>query len=815
MGEATDQRPFRERDPMKLHSITLDGFWGYREGVRVDIGGLPMLVAVGCNGSGKSALVVHAIKAGLYGKFPTRTVEESITVGANTGTVIIEFEVGGSRYRVARSHPRTGAATASVHRWENDDWTAMTEKGVREATAKVSELLGMNYETAVMTWIAPQGEYGAFAQADPAPRFKMLSGVFDLAKYGPMHRAAQDRLRKAKEAAAVAEGRVAELNDDLVGDDYRAQGQMSDDDLAAAAATAHAALDDASRALSSHQHNDPGVVVARGRTALAAVKDVRLERLRAAEQTLTDLRAARDAAPQKLASASQSAKHTYDLEAGFAAEQSEKARASLTQRIADAEAELEHIIQVTANFPGMQKKVATVQTAVTTAEGEVGRLITENANARDRVRDARAVLRSAREAVAEAQGALDALAHAGDCYACGQHISEQVADTLRASQETMLTEREMTVSAAATALTIAERAAEDMDTAERNARRTLDEHQQALHSARIELNAAERDLAGAERTRTALVQDQARLGELDQEHTLALQRLAEKRDQALAAAASEHEAHLADVVARGKEAAKAVTTLRRPSDDEERLESDLAAAVELASGDTQYAEETARLTAAREAARLAASTHDAEIGRRAEVARRQAEHEVRITEAKAQLAAAQGEVTVHTDLVAAYSPSGIPSMILETVIGDLNDAINVTLADLSGGELEVRLSTSRETSGGTSESKVTVYVDTPTGPRSYDALSGGQRFRVDLAIRTGLAAIVARGTGTPIETFILDEGWGSLDEAGIRSTLGVLGKLSEQTNVLTVSHIDSVKDAFPARIDVSTNEGTSAAVVVR
>lgn len=124
------------------------------------------------------------------------------------------------------------------------------------------------------------------------------------------------------------------------------------------------------------------------------------------------------------------------------------------------------------------------------------------------------------------------------------------------------------------------------------------------------------------------------------------------------------------------------------------------------------------------------------------------------------------------------------------------------------------MSTSRDTGSG-SESKVTVYVETPTGTRSYEALSGGQRFRVDRAIRTGLTAIIARGTGTPIETFIMDEGWGSLDEAGIRSTLEVLHRLSERISVLTVSHVDVVRDAFPARIEVTTNEGTSQATVIR
>lgn len=800
---------------MKIHSITLDGFWGYREGAQVNIAGLPMLVAVGHNGSGKSALVVSGVIAGLYGKFPTRTVEESITTGASTGTVIVEFEVAGSVYRVARAHQRSGAATASVHRMVDGEWEAVTEKGVREATAKVTELLGMNYDTAVMTWVAEQGQYGLFAAAQPAARFKMLASVFDLAKYGPMHRAAQDKLRKAKDAASVAEGRVAELNDDIIDDDARADGQMTGDALTAAAAAAHATFDEASTALAVHQQNDPQTAVRHARAALAAVKDVRLERLHAAEQILTDLRAARAAAPAAHEQAVADAHARFERERGMSLAAINTGRTRIQQSIAENEAELARIRAIIAGRAELDAAAAAAEEAVAHATRAADARQAGIDERKHALAEAELGLRSAQVAVGEAQDALDALAHAGDCYACGQHISEQAAATLRAAQEQSLTTREAASDTARTAVDSA-RAALDTARAE-DARAAASENQlrEALTRARRAVEDAERHAADITRVRAALDSDNARLAELTAEETDTITRLNTERDEAVTAAGAAHDANIANITARGTEAAKTVSDLRRPSDVEERLERDFTAAENIANGDSRYALETERLTAAREAARAEAKAFDAEIGRRAEIARRQAEHETRITAAKEALAAAQNDVTVHTDLVAAFAPGGIPSMILETVIGDLNDAINVTLAELSGGELEVRLTTARETSGGAGESKVTVYVDTPTGARSYEALSGGQRFRVDLAIRTGLAAIVARGTGTPIETFILDEGWGSLDEAGIRSTLEVLGRLSERTNVLTVSHVDSVRDAFPARIEVSTNEGTSAASVIR
>lgn len=801
---------------MKIRSITLDGFWGYREGVRVDIAGLPMLVAVGHNGSGKSALVVNGIIAGLYGKFPTRTVEESITAGASSGSVIVEFDLSGSTYRVARTHQRSGAASASVHRRVGDDWEAVTEKGVREATAKVTELLGMDYDTAVMTWIAEQGKYDQFAAAQPAARFKMLASVFDLAKYVPLHRAAQETLRKAKEAAAIATGRVAELNDDLVDDDARAMDDISDDALAEATAAAHTAFDDASTSLATHLQHDPQIAIGHARNALAAVRDVRLERLRIAEQSLVELRTARDDAPHVREAAEIAAVQRFHRESARISETTAQAVAGTRQLIATAEDALAHAAAVTDQLPALHSVVSDAEVALAEAEKQnhhdetVARM-----EASARLHEASATQAAALTARNDAQEALGALAHAGDCYACGQHISEEVVATLRTAQEQLLASREADITEATTAVTRAQDAMHEVDVARQSSAAAVTARRTELAAARAEVDAAERTAVDAAHSRASLAASQTRLTELESLEQSEIARLAAERDEAISAADAAQEAALADITARGKQAAAAVNEQRRASAEEEQLDRDLTAAENIALGDARYPAETERLTAARDAARAEATRLDSEVGRRAEIARRQAEQSVRIAEAKTALATAENDVTVHTDLVAAYAPSGIPSMILETVIGDLNNAINVTLAELSGGELEVRLTTAREGSSGTAESKVTVYVDTPTGSRAYEALSGGQRFRVDLAIRTGLAAIIARGTGTPIETFILDEGWGSLDESGIRSTLGVLDKLSEQTNVLTVSHVDTVRESFPARIEVSTNEGTSAAVVVR
>ena len=61
------------------------------------------------------------------------------------------------------------------------------------------------------------------------------------------------------------------------------------------------------------------------------------------------------------------------------------------------------------------------------------------------------------------------------------------------------------------------------------------------------------------------------------------------------------------------------------------------------------------------------------------------------------------------------------------------------LERLSDGQLTVSIRTTREIAKGAAQNQVTVYVETPeAGLLPHKSLSGGQKFRVDVAIRIGL-----------------------------------------------------------------------------
>ena len=263
------------------------------------------------------------------------------------------------------------------------------------------------------------------------------------------------------------------------------------------------------------------------------------------------------------------------------------------------------------------------------------------------------------------------------------------------------------------------------------------------------------------------------------------------------------------------EAAVAAVPTDAPVVDEETHAAllEALAAAEAAAGDTAaLSARRDELKAVRDAARAreraAWSEQDARA-RRVETVEALAEP---IAVAEKELARVEGVRSGFSTLVSAFRPSGIPAMILAGVVQEINDEANVILDGIGGGLL-VEVSTRREKAKGGAEEKVMVYVVTDDGPVDYSTLSGSEQLRVALAIRVALCRCIARRTGTPIETIVLDEGWGALDEHYKRTLTAMLTDLSRDFAILTVSHVEDVKESFPTVIEVSKDSGTSRVAV--
>lgn len=163
----------------------------------------------------------------------------------------------------------------------------------------------------------------------------------------------------------------------------------------------------------------------------------------------------------------------------------------------------------------------------------------------------------------------------------------------------------------------------------------------------------------------------------------------------------------------------------------------------------------------------------------------------------------------------AFRPAGIPSMILSSVVDELSAEANEVMKATDTDGLGIRVTTVKTLAKGDTSEDVMVYSVAPDGTQTEcSTLSGSEQFRAALAIRLGLARCIARRTGTPVQTIIIDEGWGNLDAPTRTAVAAVLGRLATEFGIITVSHVDDVKEAFDHLVMVDAVSGTSEATVV-
>jgi exonuclease SbcC len=159
----------------------------------------------------------------------------------------------------------------------------------------------------------------------------------------------------------------------------------------------------------------------------------------------------------------------------------------------------------------------------------------------------------------------------------------------------------------------------------------------------------------------------------------------------------------------------------------------------------------------------------------------------------------------------AFGKDGVPALLIEQAIPQIENKANEILERLSGGEMSVRFETQRELKTRDSlRETLDITISDGAGVRDYEMYSGGEAFRVDFAVRMALSEVLARRAGARLQTLVIDEGFGSQDEAGRQRLVEAINMVQgDFAKVLVITHIEALKDAFPTRIEVEKGAGGS------
>jgi len=170
---------------------------------------------------------------------------------------------------------------------------------------------------------------------------------------------------------------------------------------------------------------------------------------------------------------------------------------------------------------------------------------------------------------------------------------------------------------------------------------------------------------------------------------------------------------------------------------------------------------------------------------------------------------------IYEELREAFGKRGVPAMMIEAAVPEIEAAANALLTRMTGGRMHVRFMTQRETQAGETRETLDIQISDELGTRAYEMYSGGEAFRVNFAIRIALSQLLARRAGTQVQTLIVDEGFGVLDAAGRERLVEAINAAqSDFQRILVVTHIDELKDAFPARIEITKGPDGSEITVI-
>jgi len=166
-------------------------------------------------------------------------------------------------------------------------------------------------------------------------------------------------------------------------------------------------------------------------------------------------------------------------------------------------------------------------------------------------------------------------------------------------------------------------------------------------------------------------------------------------------------------------------------------------------------------------------------------------------------------------LAEAFGKKGLQAVIIENAVPEIENEANKILSRLSDHKMHLGLITQQETRSGKLVETLDLVVADEVGTRNYELYSGGEAFKVDFSVRVALSRLLSRRAGAKLQTLVIDEGFGSQDNASRERLVQAISSVKNDfARILVITHIAEVKDMFPVEIQVTKQDGSSQLKVV-
>ena len=178
---------------------------------------------------------------------------------------------------------------------------------------------------------------------------------------------------------------------------------------------------------------------------------------------------------------------------------------------------------------------------------------------------------------------------------------------------------------------------------------------------------------------------------------------------------------------------------------------------------------------------------------------------------KTKIAKKLERIALFDKLSKTFGKGGIQTILLDAVIEDLEKTANTTLASICNEPAVIVLETQRLGADGSSiVETLDLKVRKDGHLQNFKSLSGGEKFRISLALRIALSDISSRYGGSLLEFLLLDEVNSPLDRFGVETLfVNVIKSLEDKYKILVITHDESLKENFDNVINITKVNGES------
>lgn len=176
----------------------------------------------------------------------------------------------------------------------------------------------------------------------------------------------------------------------------------------------------------------------------------------------------------------------------------------------------------------------------------------------------------------------------------------------------------------------------------------------------------------------------------------------------------------------------------------------------------------------------------------------------------------EDDVGVLKEVRVAFSKKGVPAMLIEQAVPEIERSANELLLRLTDGRMHVRFDTQRQLKSGDMAEALEIVISDELGARSYENYSGGEKFKINFAIRIALSKLLARRAGVQLRSLFIDEGFGTQDASGREQVVASINAISQDFDcIIVITHIEELKEAFPVQIEVIKSDSGSSFRTIR